>query len=87
LGYGFCHLPSSPGCHSVTCVTWRPLGTPGERLRRLFLGGGPQLLPPEVPNLSTEPSQRCRLSTQAGGRVWLQLGVILRNFSPHGVLC
>lgn len=25
-GYGFCHIPSSPGTHAVDVVTWRPVG-------------------------------------------------------------
>lgn len=25
-GYGFCHVPTAPGCHSFECVTWRPVG-------------------------------------------------------------
>lgn len=26
-GYGFCHVPTSPGMHRVEVVTWRPVGT------------------------------------------------------------
>ena len=26
-GYGFCHVPTSPGLHELTCVTWRPTGS------------------------------------------------------------
>ena len=26
-GYGFCHVPTSPGMHKVEVVTWRPVGT------------------------------------------------------------
>ncbi|XP_076866759.1 tectonic-like complex member MKS1 isoform X2 [Brachyhypopomus gauderio] len=43
-GYGYLVLPSTPGYHSVTCPTWRPLqtGTVAE-LRRFFIGGAPEL--------------------------------------------
>lgn len=26
-GYGFCHVPTSPGHHDLTCITWRPTGS------------------------------------------------------------
>ncbi|KAL0994504.1 hypothetical protein UPYG_G00123120 [Umbra pygmaea] len=43
-GYGYLVIPSTPGKHSVTCHTWRPLqtGTVSE-LRRFFIGGSPEL--------------------------------------------
>jgi len=25
-GYGFCHVPMSPGTHEINIVTWRPVG-------------------------------------------------------------
>eukprot|EP00075_Anas_platyrhynchos_P015189 XP_027304442.1 B9 domain-containing protein 2-like [Anas platyrhynchos] len=83
LGYGFCHVPSTPGCHSLTCVTWRPRGTWGERLRRFWLGGGPQLLNPDP----AYAPDRFRLRTEAAGTVRMELGVILRHFQRYGVQC
>ncbi|KAJ7996971.1 hypothetical protein DPEC_G00224060 [Dallia pectoralis] len=43
-GYGYLVFPSTPGKHTVTCHTWRPLqtGTVSE-LRRFFIGGSPEL--------------------------------------------
>ncbi|KAI5089487.1 Meckel syndrome type 1 protein [Silurus meridionalis] len=43
-GYGYIVIPTTPGSHSVTCHTWRPLklGTMAE-LRRFFIGGTPEL--------------------------------------------
>ncbi|KAJ8402236.1 hypothetical protein AAFF_G00371010 [Aldrovandia affinis] len=43
-GYGYLVIPATPGCHSLTCSTWRPLqgGTVAE-LRRFFIGGAPEL--------------------------------------------
>lgn len=26
VGYGFCHLPTSPGTHEIECVCWKPVG-------------------------------------------------------------
>ncbi|XP_074786832.1 B9 domain-containing protein 2 isoform X2 [Athene noctua] len=85
LGYGFCHLPATPGGHAVTCVTWRPRGTWRERLRRRFVGGGPQLRNPEAAVVGA--TERFRLSTEAAGTVHLHLGVLLRNFGRYGVEC
>ncbi|XP_035288228.1 Meckel syndrome type 1 protein [Anguilla anguilla] len=43
-GYGYLVIPATPGCHTLTCSTWRPLqsGTVAE-LRRFFIGGAPEL--------------------------------------------
>ncbi|NWI16132.1 MKS1 protein, partial [Crypturellus soui] len=43
-GYGSLVLPASPGLHTFTIPTWRPveLGTVSE-LRRFFIGGSPEL--------------------------------------------
>ncbi|KAJ8266563.1 hypothetical protein GJAV_G00131920 [Gymnothorax javanicus] len=43
-GYGYIVIPATPGHHSLTCSTWRPLqcGTVAE-LRRFFIGGAPEL--------------------------------------------
>uniref|UniRef100_A0AAY5LCN3 MKS transition zone complex subunit 1 n=1 Tax=Esox lucius TaxID=8010 RepID=A0AAY5LCN3_ESOLU len=43
-GYGYLVIPSTPGKHTVSCHTWRPLqtGTVSE-LRRFFIGGSPEL--------------------------------------------
>ncbi|XP_005986924.1 Meckel syndrome type 1 protein [Latimeria chalumnae] len=43
-GYGYAVLPSTPGSHTMTCPTWRPIqtGTVSE-LRRFFIGGSPEL--------------------------------------------
>ena len=32
-GYGFCHVPTSPGEHRIECVTWRPTGNLAEQAR------------------------------------------------------
>ncbi|XP_042298774.1 Meckel syndrome type 1 protein isoform X2 [Sceloporus undulatus] len=43
-GYGFVVLPATPGLHTLTVPTWRPveLGTFSE-LQRFFIGGSPEL--------------------------------------------
>ncbi|NXX24015.1 B9D2 protein, partial [Podargus strigoides] len=84
LGYGFCHLPATPGCHTLTCVTWRPRGTWQERLSQRLVGGGPQLRTPDV---AAGAPDRFRLRTEAAGSVHLELGVLLRHFGRYGVQC
>ncbi|XP_044527066.1 B9 domain-containing protein 2 isoform X2 [Gracilinanus agilis] len=83
-GYGFCHVPSSPGTHSIECVTWRPLGGWREQLARAFVGGGPQLLHSDVVYSGAD---RYRLHTVSAGTVYMELNLILRNFGRYGVEC
>ncbi|ELV12198.1 Transforming growth factor beta-1 [Tupaia chinensis] len=80
-GYGFCHVPSSPGTHQLDCPTWRPLGSWREQLARAFVGGGPQLLHWDT---IYSGADRYRLHTAAGGTVHLELGLLLRNFDRYG---
>ncbi|KAH6566472.1 hypothetical protein BASA62_006657 [Batrachochytrium salamandrivorans] len=42
-GYGFAHIPSSPGLHQIDISTWRPMGTAMDQLWSYFLGATPQL--------------------------------------------
>ncbi|XP_029782015.1 B9 domain-containing protein 2 isoform X2 [Suricata suricatta] len=83
-GYGFCHVPSSPGTHQLDCPTWRPLGSWREQLARAFVGGGPQLLHGDA---IYSGADRYRLHTVAGGTVHLELGLLLRHFDRYGVEC
>lgn len=83
-GYGFCHVPSSPGTHQLDCPTWRPLGSWREQLARAFVGGGPQLLHGDA---IYSGADRYRLHTAAGGIVRLELGLLLRHFDRYGVEC
>lgn len=83
-GYGFCHVPSSPGTHKLDCPTWRPLGSWREQLARAFVGGGPQLLHGDA---IYSGADRYRLHTAAGGTVHLDLGLLLRHFDRYGVEC
>lgn len=83
-GYGFCHVPSSPGTHQLDCPTWRPLGSWREQLARAFVGGGPQLLHADT---IYNGADRYRLHTAAGGTVHLGIGLLLRHFDRYGVEC
>ncbi|KAI0207975.1 B9 domain-containing protein 2 [Lamellibrachia satsuma] len=81
-GYGFCHIPTSPGFHEIVCPTWCPTGTTDEQIKRMFIGGGPQL---RNPDLIYSGADRYHLKTMAMGNVHLQIGVILRNFDKYGI--
>jgi hypothetical protein len=35
-GYGFCHVPTSPGMHRIDVVTWRPVGTLFQQAQSTF---------------------------------------------------
>lgn len=81
-GYGYIHVPSSPGQHRLQCVTWRPLGSWQDQLSEMFVGGGPQL---RSPDLIYSGADRYRLHTVGMGTVELELCIILRHFDRYGV--
>lgn len=81
-GYGFCHVPTSPGNHRIECPCWRPIGDAADQTQSYFIGGGLQL---KSPDLVYNSDKRYRLQTQAMGTVMVDLGVITRNFEKYGV--
>ncbi|KAF1315098.1 B9 domain-containing protein 2, partial [Globisporangium splendens] len=78
-GYGFIHLPFSPGEHHLSVALWRPIGSAKEELEARFLGHTPELVTDEVV-FNSAWAERCRLQTIATGKVHLQVGILLRNF-------
>ncbi|XP_048374569.1 Meckel syndrome type 1 protein [Sphaerodactylus townsendi] len=83
-GYGFVVLPATPGAHTLTVSTWRPVepGTVSE-LRRFFIGGSPEL---EDLTYARVPStfQGDRLSrfgfrTETTGSVTFRLNCLLQS--------
>ena len=82
IGYGFCHIPSSPGQHHLDIVTWRPSGSVRDAVSQHFLGGGHQL---RSPDLLVANADRHRLTTTAVGKIHLQIGIIARYFDKFGV--
>uniref|UniRef100_A0A1I8I2H3 B9 domain-containing protein 2 n=1 Tax=Macrostomum lignano TaxID=282301 RepID=A0A1I8I2H3_9PLAT len=82
VGYGFAHVPSQPGLHKIDCVTWRPTGSFMDEVSSKFVGGGIQL---KRPDLVYELHDRRNVHSTAGGKVHLELSVILRNFDKFGV--
>lgn len=82
MGYGFSHLPTSAGTHVLDVATWRPAGNFRDSVAQHYLGGGHQL---RNPDLLVASSDRQKLTTQAMGRVHLQVGIVQRNFEKFGV--
>jgi len=85
-GYGFCHLPTTPGSHTLDVCAWRPVasggGGPRDAAAHALLGGGHRL---RNPDLLVASADRHRLTTTTAGRAHVQLNVILRGFEKFGV--
>jgi B9 domain-containing protein 2 len=85
-GYGFVHVPTSPGCHTVECNTWRPIGSSSEEWKSFYLGGLPRLRKTSLDvRYAKAWEQRCHLTTVASGKIHVQLDVILKHFGEEGV--
>jgi len=83
-GYGFTHIPTTPGSHEIQVTTWRPVGTLKEEIATRFLGVTPQLRDMDL--LFTKAwSDRCRLQTTSSGTINIRLDVITRNFEDQYV--
>ncbi|XP_063002589.1 tectonic-like complex member MKS1 isoform X1 [Elgaria multicarinata webbii] len=83
-GYGFVVLPATPGAHTVTASTWRPVqpGTFSE-LQRFFIGGSPEL---EDVTYARVPStfagsrlSRFGFRTETTGRVTFRLNCLQQS--------
>ncbi|KAJ3322098.1 B9 domain-containing protein 2 [Boothiomyces sp. JEL0866] len=61
-GYGFTHLPTTPGHHQIEIPTWRPCGSTSEQIWTMFLGATPQL---KDLNMIYDPTDRFRLMTKS----------------------
>ncbi|KAA0157581.1 hypothetical protein FNF27_00537 [Cafeteria roenbergensis] len=82
-GYGFSHLPSSPGMYTLRIPTWRPLGTAAEEMSAFFMGGVPRLA--RASYVFSRRSERASFPTVASGTVSVELYVITRAVETHGV--
>ena len=83
-GYGFCHLPTSVGCHEISIPCWRPTGSMPEEIQSFFLGTNPQLVNEDV-LFSKAWENRCRLVTIPSGTVYVQMNVIHRFLADQNV--
>jgi hypothetical protein len=84
-GYGFAHLPVSPGPQRVEVHLWRPVGsTPEQELSAFLLGQTPALVSSD-PIYETAWRERCRLVTVTAGSVFVDLFVVSRFRKQQGV--
>ena len=83
-GYGFEHIPLTPGKHRLEVCLWRPAGTPDQELDSFMLGKTPALVNHE-PLYETAWRERCRLVTTAAGKVYIDIYVVSRNSDKQGV--
>jgi len=82
-GYGFCHIPTTPGTFEIEIHCWRPKPQSWmELVSGFFLGAYPQLKNSDV---AWRQDDRYRLSTVATGLVKLQLNVITMGFEKQGI--
>ena len=82
--YGFAHIPLRNGAHKVSIQLWRPAGTPEQELSALLLGDTPALASAD-PLYESAWRERCRLISQAAGKVNLELFVVTRNLVYHSI--
>eukprot|EP00943_MAST-04B_sp_MAST-4B-sp1_P000383 g383.t1 len=81
-GYGCCFIPTTPGMHSIDCVTWRPEGSLYDKISAAFIGGNPTLVNPSI---VTSSNDRLELNTVSQGSVHLDLQILLHGFQYKGV--
>ncbi|KAI8910621.1 hypothetical protein PhCBS80983_g03667 [Powellomyces hirtus] len=81
-GYGFTHIPTTPGDHTLDVATWRPVLSFWDELSSYFFGTVPAL---KNTDMVHTPTDRFRLTTCSMGTVHVELGIVLRNFEGYGV--
>ncbi|KAJ3187747.1 B9 domain-containing protein 2 [Gaertneriomyces sp. JEL0708] len=81
-GYGFAHIPTTPGLHAIEVPTWRPYISWWDEFWSYFMDYTPTL---KNTDMIHEPTDRFRLTTCSMGKVHLEIGIILRNFEGYGV--
>ena len=82
-GYGFCHVPTTPGTYELEIHCWRPKPQSWmEHVSGFFLGAYPQL---KNSDLAWRQDDRYRLATVATGIVKLHLNVITMGFEKQGI--
>ncbi|XP_055384356.1 B9 domain-containing protein 2 [Condylostylus longicornis] len=83
VGFGFVHIPSSPGTHTVEINTWRI--SPNnfwDKIKDKFYSGGFALSKSDLIHSGIE---RYKLQTRSSGKVIIDLSLIFRNFAKYGI--
>jgi len=83
-GYGFAHLPTTPGLHRIEVCMWRPTGSPEQEMDAFLLGRTPALVSHE-PIYESAWKDRSRLVTVPSGKIFLDLFVVTRYLNKHDV--
>lgn len=81
-GYGFLHLPATPGRHEIQCLTWRPVGRLTDEVTSIFTSAGLRL---EETDILSQGTDRFRLQTESAGSLFLSIYLITRNFDRFGI--
>ncbi|XP_032790948.1 Meckel syndrome type 1 protein [Daphnia magna] len=86
VGYGFTHIPLTPGCYSIDVPTWRPHVTDTSlQLHDFFLGLAPQIENikyagfPDDGNNDTTVLGRFPFSTEASGSVKVRFDTMIQR--------
>jgi B9 domain-containing protein 2 len=72
-GYGFVHMPTSPGYHELEVHCWRPCGSVMEELNYYFLGTSSRLVDEDTV-FGKAWEKRSQLKTVSSGIVSCSLG-------------
>jgi B9 domain-containing protein 2 len=83
-GYGFCHLPLTTGFYKLEVPLWRPVGTADQEMESYFMQTNPALISPD-PIFDSAWKDRCKLVTTSTGTLYIEVYVVCRNRSSHGV--
>ncbi|GKT36549.1 B9-type C2 domain like protein [Aduncisulcus paluster] len=82
VGYGFSQLPFKSGHHEVLIDIWVPVGSLAERFKSYLVGG---VLSLRDDTLLFDHQERHKLRTSSVGTVKLDINIIARGFSEHGL--
>ena len=83
-GYGFVHIPFTPGNYMLEVPLWRPVGSPDQELKAYLLGETPSLSSPD-PIYDSAWKDRCRMMTTSAGSVMIDVHVMTRYMTEQGI--
>ncbi|KAH8404904.1 hypothetical protein KR222_010183 [Zaprionus bogoriensis] len=83
VGYGFVHIPCTPGPHRLEVNTWKIAPSSWwQRIKERFGGGGAAL---SKTDLLFSGVERYKLQTYSSGKVIVDLCLVFRKFDEYGV--
>ncbi|XP_030556133.1 B9 domain-containing protein 2 [Drosophila novamexicana] len=83
VGYGFAHMPSTPGAHRLEINTWKIAPNSWwQSIKERFGGGGAAL---HKTDLLYSGVERYKLLTRSSGKIIVELSLIFRKFEEYGV--